>query len=118
MVNSSQNLREASKLAFQGSIFPSSPSNYNHQLNLSDSAWNNKHQGLTRNKFNLSNSPNMFNNDLRRKKPFIEREGDWVCSTCKNLNFAFRLNCNRCNQPKNENSKIIHISSESTQNSL
>ncbi|MCQ2821315.1 MAG: zinc finger Ran-binding domain-containing protein [archaeon] len=30
------------------------------------------------------------------KKVFVEREGDWVCPSCKNLNFAFRKQCNRC----------------------
>lgn len=39
-------------------------------------------------------------NSKKKKKPFVEREGDWVCSKCKNLNFAFRTNCNRCHVPK------------------
>lgn len=29
------------------------------------------------------------------------REGDWICSSCGNHNFASRENCNRCNMPKN-----------------
>jgi hypothetical protein len=37
------------------------------------------------------------------KKPFLEREGDWVCHQCKNLNFSFRVNCNRCQLSKDEN---------------
>ncbi|MCQ2818099.1 MAG: zinc finger Ran-binding domain-containing protein [archaeon] len=40
--------------------------------------------------------------DKKKKKPFIEREGDWICSRCKNLNFAFRTCCNRCRYPKEE----------------
>ena len=27
--------------------------------------------------------------------PF-QREGDWICNYCNNLNFAFRKKCNRC----------------------
>ena len=33
----------------------------------------------------------------------MEREGDWVCFKCKNLNFSFRKICNRCKLDKNEN---------------
>ena len=39
-------------------------------------------------------------NDSNKKKKFIERIGDWMCSKCKNLNFAFRETCNRCNTNK------------------
>ena len=37
------------------------------------------------------------------KKPFDRRKGDWVCSECHNLNFAFRVECNRCKRPKPNN---------------
>lgn len=40
--------------------------------------------------------------DEKSKKPLIERKGDWQCMKCKNLNFAFRLICNRCQSPKTE----------------
>jgi hypothetical protein len=39
-------------------------------------------------------------NDSNKKKKFIERKGDWMCVKCRNLNFAFRDNCNRCNAIK------------------
>ena len=49
-----------------------------------------------------------FNKENKKKnKPFIEREGDWICKICKNLNFAFRLECNRCKVPKDSESKVI-----------
>ena len=41
-------------------------------------------------------------NPVKKHKPFMEREGDWVCSKCKNLNFAFRTRCNRCHLQKSE----------------
>jgi hypothetical protein len=41
--------------------------------------------------------------DKKKKKPFVERIGDWVCLKCKNLNFSFRLACNRCQLSKAEN---------------
>ena len=33
---------------------------------------------------------------------FIERKGDWVCIRCKNLNFSFRIICNRCKFSKGD----------------
>lgn len=30
------------------------------------------------------------------KKNLKERAGDWVCVSCRNINFAFRKECNRC----------------------
>jgi hypothetical protein len=47
------------------------------------------------------------NNVKRKKKHFSEREGDWICFNCDNLNFGFRTNCNRCQLTKTENQKII-----------
>ena len=50
----------------------------------------------------FSNMPKYCYNKIykRKQKPFTEREGDWVCNSCKNLNFAFRVECNRCKLPK------------------
>ena len=36
------------------------------------------------------------------KKPLTKRDGDWLCLGCKNINFAFRDTCNRCQQKKQE----------------
>ena len=38
----------------------------------------------------------------KKTRPFTEREGDWICKNCKNLNFAFRNECNRCKMPKKD----------------
>jgi hypothetical protein len=32
----------------------------------------------------------------------LSYKGDWICSNCCNLNYAFRLTCNRCHVVKNE----------------
>lgn len=49
-------------------------------------------------------APKIINNKYPKKKmkPFSERTGDWICQKCKNLNFAFRHECNRCKFPKKE----------------
>ena len=51
--------------------------------------------------------------NVKVKKPFEIREGDWTCSNCNNLNFSFRVKCNRCfiskeqsEQEKNKENKI------------
>ena len=58
----------------------------------------------------LGNFPKYYYNRFYKKKQktFTEREGDWICSSCKNLNFAFRQECNRCKLPKNNESKTIN----------
>jgi hypothetical protein len=34
------------------------------------------------------------------KRPDAGRKGDWVCMGCKNLNFSFRKECNKCSSKK------------------
>ena len=51
---------------------------------------------------NFNNKP-IINNIKNDKKPFDKRKGDWLCPECHNLNFAFRIVCNRCQLPKPNN---------------
>jgi Zn finger protein HypA/HybF involved in hydrogenase expression len=44
-----------------------------------------------------------------KKKQLQERIGDWICLKCRNLNFSFRVVCNRCQTSKSEN--IVEIKS-------
>ena len=60
-----------------------------------------------------------FNKMYKKKtKVFTEREGDWVCKNCKNLNFAFRVECNRWQLPKDSNIKkdVVEKEKEKTEN--
>ena len=38
------------------------------------------------------------NQKIKDKRPF-----DWICNRCNNLNYSFRIICNICNLPRNEN---------------
>lgn len=52
---------------------------------------------------------NIFHEDQsKRKKQFVPREGDWVCMKCKNQNFSFRLACNRCRLGKDQSEQLYH----------
>jgi hypothetical protein len=39
---------------------------------------------------------------LPQKKNLIKKIGDWICPNCTNINFAFRLECNRCGLSKQQ----------------
>ena len=56
----------------------------------------------------LKNSGNNKTNSKKNsskipKKPLDKRKGDWQCPRCNNLNFSFRVECNRCQLPKPNN---------------
>ena len=61
---------------------------------------------------NSKNNKKKNNNNVRiehkvfdiNERQYEIRRGDWLCQYCYNLNFAFRTQCNRCN-----NSKIVYI---------
>ena len=37
---------------------------------------------------------------VEAKKKLPRRDGDWFCTSCRNLNFSFRLTCNKCKESK------------------
>ena len=41
-----------------------------------------------------------------KRSHFVERQGDWICMRCKNLNFSFRIVCNRCKISKAESDML------------
>ena len=65
---------------------------------------NNFYTKLNNNYYNKNKKENAkcFRNKSNKKKYsfFMRRRGDWLCEKCGNFNFAFRENCNRCNEIK------------------
>ena len=79
--------------------------NRNIQLNNNNQ---NKMNAINKTFENNNFSNYKYNNEVPKlKKPFIEREGDWICFKCHNLNFAFRTNCNICHITKKDNQILI-----------
>ena len=44
---------------------------------------------------------------------YSQRNGDWTCSKCNNLNFSFRIFCNRCETPRQSSPKRQNLNSTS-----
>ncbi len=59
-----------------------------------------KNQGMNNNNINKNNIKKNSGNIKTLKKPLDKRKGDWYCPKCNNLNFAFRVVCNRCQLQK------------------
>ena len=68
-----------------------------------------KNDLIKKNIINNKNSNNEYDKNIKKNKKekkirffkgFKERNGDWTCFYCKNLNFTFRKECNRCHRPK------------------
>ena len=59
-----------------------------------------KKNNSIKNKFDDDVEPivmiSMLNSEEKTKLPLEIREGDWICLYCNNLNFSFRIKCNRC----------------------
>jgi hypothetical protein len=87
---------------------------FNNCIESNKNIFNPQNKNIESDKGNIFNHYNKINtdkysnlsNEKPKKKPFLERIGDWVCFKCKNLNFSFRQACNRCQQAKYDNEKL------------
>ena len=69
-------------------------------------SYNEEQEKFIKNDINKkASNKSMSNNFKNEKKPFDKRKGDWLCPNCHNLNFAFRIICNRCQLSKPISSK-------------
>ena len=70
--------------------------NSNH-FKCNSSIYNTNHNIInTENNNNNSNTQNKKD----KKKKQLQREGDWICLECQNMNFSFRTKCNKCSFEK------------------
>ena len=70
----------------------------------------NKFGFFSKNTYNNSDKKEYIkdkNKNENKKKNFEERKGDWLCLFCNNLNFSFRIKCNRCKMSKKKAVKKI-----------
>jgi len=51
-------------------------------------------------KENNENEPLIPTKSSKSKKQSKDRSRDWICASCRNVNFAFRQQCNRCKMDK------------------
>jgi len=82
--------------------------NINNMSNLNN--MNNNNNQIINANMNMQPQGTEFSmnqDSKKKKKPFVERVGDWVCIKCKNLNFSFRVICNRCQLTKAESDKLF-----------
>ena len=100
-LNSTENHYVRSKLS-NSNFINNNNTNNNYIENLNDFFDN-----LSPLKYSHSYSKKNKKKNKKKKKHFSEREGDWICFNCDNLNFGFRTNCNRCHLTKGENKNII-----------
>ena len=70
-----------------------------------------KKNNIMKNKFDDDVEPimmlSMVNREEKTKLPLELRVGDWICMYCNNLNFSFRMKCNRCGLLRKSSSHIL-----------
>ena len=67
----------------------------NYIININNQ---NEQQLFSKNNKKSKKSKKSNNPKHKGKRPF-----DWICNRCNNLNYSFRVYCNICNLPRNEN---------------
>ena len=103
---SNNNNKNSNMLNIEEPIYiPKNLRDINQAINVNNSNIQNKEDIKQKNKFDVSKKAHnsmKFNNkeNNKNKKAFEVRLGDWTCSKCSNLNFAFRNKCNRCGMLK------------------
>ena len=71
-----------------------------------------KKSNLLKNKFDDDVEPiimvSLVNREEKPKFPLEIRAGDWICIYCNNLNFSFRIKCNRCGLLRKSTTRLLN----------
>ena len=70
------------------------------------------HSKYEKNSRSRSNSNNYQANSVPKKglfggPPGVFKEGDWRCENCQNINFKWRVECNKCKYPKRDDGNNV-----------
>ena len=106
-------------------IFNNDIKNFNNNINNNSDNNNINNNNINNNIDNniINNNSNNINTEYyenkkyyikmtrNKKNIFSRRPNDWICSKCYNLNFGFRVFCNRCSAPKGQSNSnnIINL---------
>ena len=85
---------------------------YNKREKIIKNIENKINNSLIKNKYDDDVEPvimvSIINNQEEKTKfPPEVRIGDWICLYCKNLNFSFRIKCNRCGLLRKSSSNLL-----------
>ena len=85
---------------------------YNKREKMIKNIENKINNSLIKNKYDDDVEPvimvSIINNEEEKTKfPPEVRIGDWICLYCKNLNFSFRIKCNRCGLLRKSSSNLL-----------
>lgn len=61
-----------------------------------------KEEQLNNYNINVDKSKKNYKKENKKNGDQSFREGDWFCPNCENLNFSFRVLCNKCKNYKND----------------
>ena len=92
---------------FSQPYFPKNFKNYSNNNNKMNHFCNLNYNNNTICPNDEINNNKNKKNKKNKKKSFSEREGDWPCYKCKNINFSFRKKCNKCKLLKEESEKLF-----------
>ena len=101
--NKNNNKNEDQLINNKNNLFNSNINKSNFLLNNNNKFYNNNNNNNNNNVkkcFNIKSNLKTQKKTIFSNKNIEEKNGEWICSKCNNLNFYFRKFCNRCNNSK------------------
>ena len=110
--NSNSNINNEVNIDLNNNINGYSSTNYNPLIPLINKGY----EFTPRNLQNINKITNYSNNhmnnsyNLNRNKKYVRKnkKDDWYCTFCNNLNYSFRIKCNRCGSSRELSDYFIY----------